>query len=130
MFDVAIDEGRENRLVPSKIGRSWRTGYVLGDWATAKGKYFWDFIHLPTGCSINVYPCHRTKAGALAHLQLLADGDAEQCRTVEYMLEKFGRGWGMRSVCCRVCDHGSECLLLGGHGDRHETQHGCVFYTR
>lgn len=35
-------------------------------------------------------------------------------------------------VCGKVCDHGSPCLLLEGHepGDRHETQHGCVFLDR
>lgn len=32
------------------------------------------------------------------------------------------------AVCGAKCDHGSECLLLPGHGDRHETQHGCIFY--
>lgn len=34
------------------------------------------------------------------------------------------------NVCGARCDHGSECLLLSGHepSDRHETQHGCVFY--
>jgi len=33
-------------------------------------------------------------------------------------------------VCGALCDHGSECLLLRGHTpqDRHETQHGCVFF--
>jgi hypothetical protein len=33
-------------------------------------------------------------------------------------------------VCGKRCDHGSECLLLAGHtpSDKHETQHGCVFY--
>jgi len=33
-------------------------------------------------------------------------------------------------VCGALCDHGSECLLLRGHipQDRHETQHGCVFF--
>jgi hypothetical protein len=34
------------------------------------------------------------------------------------------------AVCGKKCDHGSECLGLIGHEppDRHETQHGCVFY--
>lgn len=33
-------------------------------------------------------------------------------------------------VCGKRCDHGSECLLLADHAppDRHETQHGCIFY--
>ena len=96
-FEVAIDAERDpSRLVPRTIGRATRKGYVRGDWAMSKGKYFWEFTHLPTGCRVNVYPVHETKASALAHLSLLASGDAEQCRTVEHMLAKFGRGWGMR----------------------------------
>lgn len=33
-------------------------------------------------------------------------------------------------VCGARCDHGSECLMLAGHepSNRHETQHGCIFY--
>lgn len=33
-------------------------------------------------------------------------------------------------VCGKRCDHDSECLLLADHDppNRHETQHGCVFY--
>lgn len=32
--------------------------------------------------------------------------------------------------CGKRCDHGSECLLYADHQppDRHETQHGCIFY--
>jgi hypothetical protein len=34
------------------------------------------------------------------------------------------------NTCNKPCDHGSPCLLLKGHEpvDRHDTQHGCVFY--
>lgn len=31
-------------------------------------------------------------------------------------------------VCGKMCDHGSECLLLRGHAGGHDTQHGCMFY--
>jgi hypothetical protein len=33
-------------------------------------------------------------------------------------------------VCGKRCAHDSECLLLKGHepADKHETQHGCIFY--
>ena len=33
-------------------------------------------------------------------------------------------------VCGKSCAHGSECLLLAGHTpcNRHESQHGCVFF--
>jgi len=33
-------------------------------------------------------------------------------------------------VCGKTCAHGSECLLLAGHWprNRHESQHGCVFF--
>jgi hypothetical protein len=79
-------------------GRETRVGYVLGDWAThkepGKGVYFWTFTHRPTGLAVTVYPCHETKASALAHLAKLADGTAEQVATTETMLAKFGRGWG------------------------------------
>lgn len=36
----------------------------------------------------------------------------------------------LAEVCGARCDHGSECLLLASHvpNDRHETQHGCVFF--
>jgi hypothetical protein len=32
--------------------------------------------------------------------------------------------------CGKECDHGWACLLPHGHepADRHETQHGCIFY--
>jgi hypothetical protein len=32
--------------------------------------------------------------------------------------------------CGKQCDHGSPCLLPSSHDapDRHETQHGCIFY--
>lgn len=34
------------------------------------------------------------------------------------------------AICSKRCEHGSECLDLAGHvpADRHETQHGCVFF--
>ena len=34
------------------------------------------------------------------------------------------------SPCGKPCDHGSPCILLTGHipTDRHETEHGCVFF--
>lgn len=32
-------------------------------------------------------------------------------------------------LCLQKCDCGSECLELVGHGNRHETQHGCIFYS-
>lgn len=34
------------------------------------------------------------------------------------------------NICGKKCDYGSECLEPSGHepADRHETQHGCVFY--
>ena len=34
------------------------------------------------------------------------------------------------SPCGKECDHGSPCLLSAGHvpADRHETEHGCVFF--
>ena len=31
-------------------------------------------------------------------------------------------------MCSTRCDHDSQCLLLAGHGDRHETDHGCICY--
>jgi hypothetical protein len=31
--------------------------------------------------------------------------------------------------CPKKCDHESLCKLYEGHGGRHETEHGCVFYT-
>lgn len=89
-FEVAIDTGRGN-----PPGRDTRRGYVIGDWGTHKEDYFWTFTHLPTGVCVNVYPCHSTKASALAHLAKLADGTAPQCATVEALLSKFGRGWGL-----------------------------------
>lgn len=30
--------------------------------------------------------------------------------------------------CSTRCDHDSQCLLFAGHGDRHETDHGCICY--
>ncbi len=30
--------------------------------------------------------------------------------------------------CSTRCDHDSQCTLLAGHGDRHETDHGCICY--
>ncbi len=34
------------------------------------------------------------------------------------------------AFCGKCCDHGSPCLLYADHQpqDRHETQHGCIFY--
>ena len=34
------------------------------------------------------------------------------------------------SPCGKPCDHGSPCILSAGHvpADRHETEHGCVFF--
>ena len=34
------------------------------------------------------------------------------------------------SPCGKECDHGSPCILSAGHvpADRHETEHGCVFF--
>lgn len=82
----------------AKPGRAERKGYVLGGWATHKepgpGNYFWTFTHIGTGMSVNVWPCHETKATALAHLAKLADGTAPQVATTEAMLAKHGRGWG------------------------------------
>lgn len=88
-FDVAVDAGRGN-----PPGRAPRTGYVLGDWGTHKEKYFWTFTHLPTGMSVNVWPCHETKASALLHLYNLSIGIAKECASIEALLAKFGRGWG------------------------------------
>lgn len=84
-FDIATREQ----------GREQRTGYVLGDWATHKdrGEYFWTFTHLPAGVSIGAYPCHETKASALAHLEHLhAHGPGElRART----LSEHGGKWGL-----------------------------------
>jgi hypothetical protein len=33
-----------------------------------------------------------------------------------------------KTLCLKKCDCGSECLELANHGNRHETQHGCIFY--
>jgi hypothetical protein len=42
------------------------------------GDPFWTFTHLPTGLALNVWPCHETKAPALAHLAKLAtEGPSE-----------------------------------------------------
>lgn len=30
--------------------------------------------------------------------------------------------------CSTRCDHDSQCTLSAGHGDRHETDHGCICY--
>jgi hypothetical protein len=30
--------------------------------------------------------------------------------------------------CPTRCDHDSQCTLSAGHGDRHETDHGCICY--
>ena len=30
--------------------------------------------------------------------------------------------------CSARCDHDSQCTLSAGHGDRHETDHGCICY--
>jgi len=87
-FDIAVLGG----------GRSPRTGYVLGQWATHKepgrGVYFWSFTHLPSGTQINVYPVHEKKDDALAHLgKLHRDGPSEFVRET---LEKYGHlGWGL-----------------------------------
>ncbi len=71
-FEIALVKG----------GKLAREGYVLGGFATHKesgtGEYFWKFTHLASGMSINVWPCHETKASALAHLELLAAGTAPQ----------------------------------------------------
>ncbi len=32
--------------------------------------------------------------------------------------------------CTTRCDHDAQCTLLTDHGDRHETDHGCVCYNR
>jgi hypothetical protein len=87
----------EIATVGTPPGRDTETGYVLGDFATRaprKGEFFWRFTHLPTGMGVNVYPCHSTKASALAHLALLAAGKAPQNLTLEVTLARFGRGWG------------------------------------
>lgn len=34
----------------------------------------------------------------------------------------------MTDRCSTRCDHDSQCTLLAGHGDRHETDHGCICY--
>ncbi len=79
--------------------RAERKGYVLNGFATHKepgaGVYFWTFTHVQTGTSINVWPCHATKAAALAHLEKLADGTAPQCEFLAYTLEKYGTAWGL-----------------------------------
>lgn len=86
-FDIAIvGQGREQR-----------TGYVLGDWATHKdkGDYFFTFTHLPTGVSIGGYPCHKTKASALAHLAHLHEHGPSA--SVAHTLAEHGDKWGLGS---------------------------------
>lgn len=80
-FEIATRDG----------GRATRVGYVEGDFATHKGRYFWEFTHLPTGMSLSAYPVHETKASALAHLHKLAtEGPPEH---VKHLLERYP-GWG------------------------------------
>lgn len=83
---------REFFVATSGGGRAVRVGYVVGDWATTKEKYFWEFTHLPTGARINVYPVHETKASALAHLNKLASGEIV---LPEWQKEILSRGWGL-----------------------------------
>lgn len=40
----------------------------------------------------------------------------------------LGEDHGSQDRCSRRCDHGSQCTLPAGHGDRHETEHGCICY--
>lgn len=35
---------------------------------------------------------------------------------------------GTQDRCSTRCDHDSQCTLSEGHGDRHETEHGCICY--
>jgi hypothetical protein len=47
------------------------------------------------------------------------------------MSDDNDQGLGADAVFCgKCCDHGSPCLLYADHvpPDRHETQHGCIFY--
>jgi hypothetical protein len=84
-FDVATMAGREQR-----------TGYVLGDFATHKGRYFWTFTHVASGVAINVYPPHETKESALAHLEKLrTEGPPEYQRAVLARTAELGFGLGL-----------------------------------
>lgn len=56
-FDIATRGG----------GRETVTGYVLGDWATRKEKWFYYFTHRPTGLKISG-GCLEKKEEALAYL--------------------------------------------------------------
>jgi hypothetical protein len=87
--------------IATREGRSKRTGYVLGDWAThkepGKGVYFWTFTHLPTGVGVTMWPCHDNKASALARLVTLAAGDVPD--VTRATLDKYGHlGWGLGMV--------------------------------
>lgn len=80
-FEIATRDG----------GRATRMGYVEGDFATHKERYFWEFTHLPTGLSLSTYPVHETKASALAHLHELATAGPPE--HVKRLLERYP-GWG------------------------------------
>ncbi len=61
-FDIAVRGG----------GRESVMGYVLGDWATRKERWFWEFTHLPTGLKISAGGASlERKAEALAYLERL-----------------------------------------------------------
>lgn len=41
---------------------------------------------------------------------------------------RYGVGPMIDDRCPTLCDHDSRCTLPAGHGDRHETDHGCICY--
>lgn len=73
-------------------GRTTETGYVLGDFACAKGKWFYEYTHLPTGLHVTIHPAPERLAPALAELAQLAAGTHPRSGYIADATA--GRAWG------------------------------------
>lgn len=73
-------------------GRATQVGYQIGDFACAKGKWFYEYTHLPTGTRVCIHPAPERLPQALEELAALAAGTHERSGRIEDATR--GRAWG------------------------------------
>lgn len=94
-------------------GKEPSQGWVCGDYAMRKERYFWEYTHTPTGVKVNVSPPLDTLAPAKQHLIALAEGRAPQCKHVE--------DFQAREACHHEWEHAPEGLT-----GRHRCRERCT----